>query len=154
MFNLIFAIDKNMLVGKTESQFGMPWYYSEDLKFYKKMTTGKKCVMGRKTYNAIGGALPNRTTYVLSRDNELKLKDAHVITSVEQLDSNEEWWICGGVNVFLQFLDVATNIYITRIDSVHDGDVYFKSLNLDKFKLVSNQPGENPILSFEKWERK
>lgn len=151
MFNLILAIDKDNLVGSTSGKFGMPWHYPEDLKFYKKMTTGQKCVMGRKTYEAIGSALPNRETYVLTRDQHYQLTDAQVINSWNQLDTNQEWWICGGVNVFKQFLPYAQNIYITRIDASHQGDVYFEDLNLAGFSLQSKQVGEDSNLTFEKW---
>lgn len=151
MFNLIFAIDRDGVVGSTTAKFGMPWHYPEDLKFYKKMTTGQKCVMGRTTYEAIGGALPNRETYVLTRDREYQLADATVINSIDSLDETQDWWICGGVNVFKQFIAKADNIYITRIDQSHDGDVYFKGLDLTGFKLATNESGDNPDLVFEKW---
>lgn len=151
MYNLILAIDKDNLVGSTTAKFGLPWHYPEDLKFYKKMTTGKKCVMGRKTYEAIGSALPNRETYVLTTDEQYQLNDATVIHDFKQLGDQTEWWICGGVNVFKQFLPTAQNIYITRIDESHTGDVYFHDLDLSGFTLQSKTSGENPKLTFEKW---
>ncbi len=151
MFNLILAIDESNLVGDTTSKFGLPWHYPEDLKFYKTMTTGKDCVMGRETYEAIGMALPNRNTYVLSRNSQLQLPDAKVINSIDDLDKSREWWICGGVNVFQQFLPLATNVYITRVSGTHTGDVYFNELNLDGFSLQSSKQGEDPKLTFEKW---
>lgn len=151
MYNLIFAIDRDNLVGSTTAKFGMPWHYPEDLTFYKEMTTGQRCVMGRSTYEAIGSALPNRETFVLTRNEEYKLDDAIVINSIDELDEDLEWWICGGVNVFKQFIPKATAIYITRIDESHDGDVYFKDLNLDGFKLETTRVGENLNLIFEKW---
>ncbi len=151
MFNLILAIDKNGLVGSTSAKFGLPWHYPEDLKFYKKMTTGKNCVMGRSTYEAIGMALPNRHTFVLTTNPDYKLNDAEIINDVDCLDPTQEWWICGGVNVFSQFIPKASTIYITRIDGNHDGDVYFENLDLSGFKLETSESGENPALTFEKW---
>lgn len=151
MYNLILAIDQNGLVGSTTAKFGLPWHYSEDLKFYKEMTTGKDCVMGRSTYEAIGMALPNRSTYVLTTNTEYQVTDAKVINDIDCLEPNQEWWICGGVNVFKQFLPKADAIYITRIKNDHEGDVYFTDLNLEQFKLETSRVGENPDLIFEKW---
>lgn len=151
MFNLILAIDQNGLVGSTTAKFGLPWHYPEDLKFYKAMTTGKDCVMGRSTYEAIGMALPNRSTYVLTTNTEYQVADAVVINDIDGLEPDKEWWICGGVNVFKQFIPKADTIYITRIKNEHKGDVYFTDLNLEQFKLETSRIGENPDLIFEKW---
>ncbi len=153
MYNLIFAIAKNNVIGDTESKYGMPWHYSEDLKFYKKMTTGQKCVMGRTTYEAIGSALPNRQTYVLTHNPNYQLEDASVIHSLKELDPNQLWWICGGVSVFEQTIDDANAIYITRIDCEHEGDVVYENLDLTNWHLASKKQGDNPQLTFERWER-
>ncbi len=151
MYNLIFAVDENGLVGSTTSKFGLPWHYPEDLKFYKEKTTNQKCVMGRSTYEAIGSALPNRETYVLTRNEDYKLNDATVINSLDELDEDTEWWICGGVNVFKQCWADADVIYITRILDTHEGDVYFKDYDMTGFKMVDSYIGEDPKLVFEKW---
>lgn len=151
MFNLILAIDKNGLVGDSQAKFGLPWHYPEDLKFYKKMTTGKNCVMGRSTYQAIGSALPNRQTYVLTTNKQYDLEDATVINSLEILQPDQEWWICGGVSVFKQMMSQADNIYITRIDAEHSGDVYFSDIDLSGYQLISSEIGQDSRLVFEKW---
>ncbi len=151
MYNLIFAVDENGLVGSTTSKFGLPWHYPEDLKFYKEKTTNQKCVMGRSTYEAIGSALPNRETYVLTRNEDYKLNDATVINSLDELDEDTEWWICGGVNVFKQCWKQADVIYITRILETHEGDVYFKDFDMNGFKLIDSYIGNDPKLVFEKW---
>ncbi|WOO87357.1 dihydrofolate reductase [Mollicutes bacterium LVI A0039] len=151
MFNLILAIDQNNLVGSTEAKFGMPWHYPEDLKFYKEKTTGQNCVMGRSTYEAIGKALPNRQTFVLTTNTEYVLDDATVINDISQINADGDWWICGGVNVFKQFWNCADTIYITRIGAEHQGDVYFNDLDLSAFTLVEAKTGNDPKLIFEKW---
>lgn len=151
MFNLILAIDQDNLVGSTSAKFGLPWHYPEDLKFYKQKTTGKNCVMGRSTYQAIGMALPNRNTFVVTNNKDFQLADAEVINSLEDLDPNQEWWICGGVSVFQQMWSKASVIYITRIAESHDGDVYFKDIDMTGFKLENSYLGEDSKLTFEKW---
>lgn len=151
MFNLILAIDENNLVGNTEAKFGLPWHYPEDFNFYKEKTTNQKCVMGRSTYEAIGKALPNRETYVLTTNKDYKLDDAVVINSIDELDASQEWWICGGVNVFKQFWPIADVIYITRIKNSHDGNVYFNDYDLSNFTLSDSYLGQDTDLIFEKW---
>lgn len=153
MYSLIFAIDESMLVGNTKSKYGMPWHYPEDLKFYKEMTTGQDCVMGRETYEQIGGALPNRNTFVLTRNKDYSVTDATIINDIDEIDDSNNWFICGGVNVFEQFMPKAGEIYITRINKTYEGDVYYKSLNLSDFKCVSSKQGNNKELIFEKWVR-
>lgn len=154
MYSLIFAIAKNGVVGDTKSKYGMPWHYPEDLKFYKKMTTGQNCIMGRKTYDAIGSALPNRNTFVLTRDLELELSDAKVVNDINNFDSSIDYFICGGVNIFKQYWNLADKIYITRIDEEHNGDVTFTDFDLSNFELIESVKGDNPKLTFETWLRK
>jgi len=64
MFSLIVAVGKNNEIGKNNQ---LLWHIPEDLKNFKKITTGKTVIMGRNTYKSIGRALPNRTNIVLSR---------------------------------------------------------------------------------------
>ena len=70
--SIIVAMSNNRVIGKDNK---MPWHLSDDLKNFKKITTGKTIVMGRLTYDSIGKALPNRKNIVLSRN----LKDSNVL---------------------------------------------------------------------------
>lgn len=156
MISLILAKASNDVVGDTTKPYGLPWHYPEDLAYYKENTINKINVMGHTTYKQIGKALPNRITYVLSRDNNLTLDDAKVINSIDEviaLDKEDiEIMICGGVKIFDQTINYANKIYLTRINKEYSGDV---SINLDltNFKLVSQTQGENQDLVFEIYER-
>ncbi len=153
MFNIILAIDKNNLVGDNNGKYGLPWHYPEDLQFYKQKTTNQKCIMGRRTYEQIGRALPNRQTIVMSRDSNLTLDDAIVINDITELSPDENYFICGGVNIFNQFWNMADYVYVTKIDDTHDGDVYFNDIDFTNYTLVESKCGENEKLTFEKWKR-
>lgn len=152
MYNIIFAISKNGVVGNSKSKYGMPWHYREDLQFYKQKTETQACIMGHNTYRAIGGALPNRDTYVLSTDTNLKLADCRVINDPWELEeSGRDIWICGGPTIYRLYWQKARFIYITRIDKEYDGDVYFTDFDLNGFKLIDSHKGENSDLLFEVW---
>ncbi len=156
MLKMILAMDKDNLVGKTSSKNGLAWHYPEDLQYYKEQTLGKINIMGRKTFAAIGRPLPNRTTIVLTRDENYSADGIETINSLEavlDLAQNQEVIICGGVSVYRQFNQYADEIYITSIDESHTGDIYYHDLNLDKFKLKSEQIGENEKISYQVWER-
>lgn len=158
MYNItmILAMDKNKLVGSKKGKYGLAWHYPEDLKFYKTNTINKINVMGRTTFEHIGMALPNRTTYVLTRNKQAHFNGAMVINDVEQvleLSKTGEVMICGGVSVYQTFNQYASKIILTKIDADHDGDVYFKNLDLNSFKLKSSEKGEDSRLKFEVWEK-
>ncbi len=152
--SLILAIDENGLVGNTKSKFGLPWHYKEDLIYYKNMTQHKMNIMGKNTYNAIGYALPNRETIVLSTTLK-SLEDASVVSDISDIlkIDTKEIMITGGPSVFKSFIPYADTFYITRILKYYEGDVFYKDLDLTDFKLIESRLGENKDLVFETWER-
>ncbi len=77
---LIWAMARNGVIGRDNK---LPWYLPEDLKYFKRVTTGKPVIMGRKTYDSIGRPLPNRTNIVVTRDASLTLPGVKVVTSLD-----------------------------------------------------------------------
>lgn len=157
MLKLILAIDENNLVGSTTGKFGLAWHYPEDLKFYKRMTTNQICVMGRTTFECIGRPLPNRTTIVLSRNKDYQIDGVEVVNDIDyilKLSEQQDILICGGVQIFELFINMADVIYLTRIHATHVGDVYYNQLNLQNFELKQSELGENQVLEFQEWRRK
>jgi len=154
---MILAMDNNMLVGSSNSHNGIPWDYPEDMAFYKKMTINKKNIMGRITYDQIGRPLPNRETFVMTRDKNLAIDGVTVVHSVEEVlalnTSDEEIMITGGVDIFRLFFDKIDIIYLTKVDIESTGNTYYKEFSTDGFKLVDEYTGENPELLFQKWVR-
>ncbi|MGL5020460.1 MAG: dihydrofolate reductase [Mycoplasmatales bacterium] len=157
MLAMILAMDNNNLVGSKTSKNGIPWDYPEDMAFYKKMTIGKKNIMGRVTYDQIGFPLPKRETYVMTRDKKLTIQGAHVINSVDEVislnNNDEEIMVTGGVDIFELLKEYIDIIYLTKINCSAVGDVYYKNFTTDGYKLVDSHKGTNEDLTFEKWEK-
>ena len=135
--SIIVAMTKNKVIGKDNE---MPWHLSDDLKNFKKLTLGKTVIMGRLTYDSIGRPLPNRKNIVLSRS--LKDKQVNVLSSVEvALDitsSEEEVFIIGGQDIYLQTIKKATKLYITMINSEIEGDKFFPNIDLSQWKIIDS----------------
>ncbi len=117
----------------------MPWHMSDDLKWFKKNTIGKPIVMGRKTFQSIGRALPDRDNIVVTRQSDFchqgvtvasDLEDAIAIAEAFALHRKvQEICIIGGGEIYKQALPFASRIYLTEIDATIEGDVFFPTLN-------------------------
>ncbi len=153
MISIIVAVDKNMLIGKGNE---LPWHFSEDLQYFKKKTYGKYIVMGEKTFHSIGKPLPGRKVVVLSDNEDFKPEGVTVVSSIkEALSVTEgEVFIAGGKSVYEQFMETADRIYLTEIQEVFEGDVYFPSIDKSVWKTVSEERGENASLVFKVLERR
>ena len=122
MFSLIVAVGKNNEIGKNNQ---LLWHIPEDLKNFKKITTGKTVIMGRNTYKSIGRALPNRTNIVLSRNfletdekvKEDKKKYENETTKLEFYDDFQK--------VIEKYKDLKEEIFI-----IGGGEIYKKSLEM------------------------
>ena len=103
--NLIVAMAKNRTIGRDNQ---MPWHLPADLKHFKAITLKHPVIMGRKTYQSIGKALPGRQNIVVTRDLDFKLTDADVVHDLEQAlnicGDAEEIMIIGGANIYQQML--------------------------------------------------
>lgn len=141
MISLIFAIDKNNLIGKGND---LPWYYPEDLKYFKEVTMNKTVVMGSKTFksifNRIGKPLPNRKNVIVSRNKDLKIENCLVVNDLYEYLNNqsEEVFIIGGKQIYDMTLQVADRLYITHINKEYDGDVYFPEIPYDKYRKIKS----------------
>lgn len=140
MLSIIVAMDKNHLIGKQNT---LPWHLPADLAYFKKTTSNKTIVMGRKTYESIGRPLPNRRNIVLSSNQDLSIKGvevAHNIQEVVELVQDEaEVFIIGGANIYAQTLAYCKRLYITQIDGEFEGDAHFPSLDLTKWQMVQSE---------------
>lgn len=107
----------------------MPWHLPADLQHFKSLTTGKTVLMGRKTYESIGKALPNRRNLVVSRQAPPVHCDAEWFGSLDAalaaVSSTEELMVMGGADIYRQCLPLAQRLYLTFIDVVVSGDTWF-----------------------------
>lgn len=137
MISIIVAIAKDNVIGKDNK---LLWHISEDLKRFKKITTGKKMIMGRKTFESLPGILPNREHIVLTRDNNFnvdsdKVTIEHDFNSVLQryLECEDEVFIIGGAEIYKQFLPYAKKLYLTKVDEEFEGDTHFPGINYSNY---------------------
>ncbi len=123
---MIAAMANNRVIGKDNQ---MPWHLPADLKHFKKVTLGKPVIMGRKTYQSIGKALPGRRNIVISRQGVALSADADWVQSIEQalalVQDEAEVMIIGGAEIYRQVLPMADRLYITDIDLTVEGDAFF-----------------------------
>lgn len=153
MINLIAAVGKNFELGLNNK---LIWNISEDLQYFKEVTTGKTVVMGRKTYESIGRALPNRKNIVLSSKKVL-IDNVIVINDYKDvLNTEEDVFIIGGESIYKLFLSYADNIYLTEIDDEKDADSYFPVFdkNLYEKEIIKNSSYNNINYSFVIYRRK
>lgn len=124
--SMIAAMADNRVIGKDNQ---MPWHLPADLKFFKKMTLGKPVIMGRKTFESIGRALPKRHNIVITRDQAFTGEGITIVhdtaTALAAAGEVEEVIIIGGGNIYHQFMPQATDLYLTFIDLKTNGDAFF-----------------------------
>lgn len=126
MISLIVAMGNNRVIGKNNQ---LLWNIPEDMEHFKKTTTGKTVIMGRKTYESIGKPLPKRKNVVLTRDKNFVAPGCIVIhTLLEALkisETSQETFVIGGEEIYKLFLPFAYKLYITKVDVTLDGDAFF-----------------------------
>ena len=129
---MIVAHANNRIIGKDND---MPWHLPADLAYFKKTTLGKPIIMGRKTYESIGRALPGRQNIVISRDENYRADGVDSVTSVEQAlavaGDVEEVMVIGGGAIYAHCLPFAHRLYITHIKADITGDTQFPDYDLE-----------------------
>lgn len=133
-FKAIAAMSENRVIGAGNK---IPWHLPEDFKWFKKMTIGNIIVMGRKTFESIGRPLPNRETVVLSR-GQFQYPGVRTISDLSQIGpvkESREIFICGGAQVYEQALPLCSDLYLTLVKRVVEGDAFFPRFE-DRFELA------------------
>jgi dihydrofolate reductase len=120
---IIAAVGRNRVIGKGGA---LPWHIPEDLKRFKRLTTGHPVLMGRKTYESIGRQLPNRRNIVVS---SRPIPGVETFSTVDDaltvLRDEEVVFVIGGAQVYAQVLDRADELHLTLVDQTVDGDAFF-----------------------------
>ena len=150
----IAAVDSNWGIGlKGKLLVSIP----NDQKMFRNETTGKVIVLGRKTIETFPNGLPlkNRTNIVLSRDENLKIKDAIVVHNDDQLFyelskyNSDDIYIIGGESVYKQYVKYCDTAIITKIDNAFEADAYFPNLDNDDNWTMVAQSEEQTYFSLE-----
>ena len=130
MLEMIVAHAENGVIGNAGT---MPWHIPEDLKHFKTVTTGAAVIMGRKTFESIGRALPKRKNIVITRRPDYTAPGCTVVTSLaaalEAARTEERVFIIGGGEIYREALPQADRLWITEIAAAPVGDTTFPALN-------------------------
>jgi dihydrofolate reductase len=134
MISIIASVGKNNELGKDGK---LIWNLPGDLKFFKKLTINHVIVMGRKTFESMGKALPNRYNIVISKelDNTMGVEVTDNFEDIlDRFEKTEEdVYIIGGESLYNYFLPYASKIYLTEINDSKEADVYFPTFNKEEF---------------------
>ncbi len=146
---LIVAVARNGVIGK---EGGLPWHVSEDLKHFKKTTSGHAIIMGRKTYDSIGRPLPKRRNIVVTRQADAEFPGCERAQGIDEAialarSTDPCPFIIGGASLYEEALPMATEIHLTSIDEDAEGDTYFPG-DLSGFEEVESRKGDTPGVVF------
>ena len=156
--SLIVAVAENGVIGRDGD---LPWRIPADLKFFKDTTTGHPIVMGRKTHQSIGRALPGRKNIVVTRDPDFVGDDIDVVGDLEAAlaaaGDADEVMVIGGAQIYALALSRATRIYLTEVHIAADGDTRFLPLDeggwQETARVEHPAEGDAPAFSFVTLER-
>jgi dihydrofolate reductase len=126
---LVVAVSENDVIGRANQ---LPWRLPADLRHFKSLTLGHHILMGRKTYESIGKALPGRTNWVLSRSSEFAPADCNVVRSLQEgqlgVGAEGPLMVIGGAEIYRLCLPRAVRIHLTLVHTqITDGDTFFSA---------------------------
>lgn len=162
IISLVVAASTNNVIGKDNR---LVWSLPDDMKHFKNVTWGMPVVMGRKTFESFKRPLPGRKNIVLSNQKGLKIDGAIVLNSMKDVAfmvkeaDVKELMVIGGGEIYKMYYPKANRIYMTRVDTVIEGDTYFPVIEEKEWKLVStikNKADDKHAFdyTYEVWERK
>lgn len=130
----------NRVIGKDND---LIWHFPEDLKRFKRLTSGHHIIMGRKTFESIKKPLPNRTNIVISRQADYSAPGCLVVKSlkeaIEKVKNDDQPFVIGGGLIYKEALSVAHKIELTKIHGDYEGDTYFPEFDPDIWKLLRGE---------------
>lgn len=156
MIRMIAAVSQNGVIGQENK---IPWNYSEDMKFFRKMTANSTIIMGRKTFDSIGRPLPKRRNVVITRSDKLiegveraeSFKQAIEMVSTpipavavidkdgkQVINDPDNIWLIGGHSIYNDGLSIAREIYLTLIPETITGEnlVFFPWIDASQFQVA------------------
>jgi dihydrofolate reductase len=140
---LVVAVAENDVIGRGNR---LPWHLPADLRHFKTLTMGHHILMGRKTYESIGKALPGRTNWVLSRSPDFAPADCNVVRTLDEAQSavgDSPLMVIGGAEVYRLSLPFAGRIHLTLVHTqVKDGDTFFADWRNTKWVESSRERHE------------
>ena len=162
--SIIVAVAENGIIGRRGK---LPWRLSADLQRFKRLTMGHTIIMGRRTWESIGRALPGRRSVVVTRQQDYVIdvaavaKSASLEAAIElaKAAGDDEAFIIGGAELYHAALALANRLHYTRVRAEIDGDTTFPNISWDDWRLVES--AEHPAddknefpCAFEVYERR
>ena len=139
LVSLIVAMDEEQGIGRDNQ---LPWRLSTDQRRFKALTMGHHILMGRKTWESIGRALPGRSSVVISHQRAYSALDCHVVRSLDEglayaaARGEQEAFVIGGAQIYTLALPRSDRIYLTRVHTTSEADIFFPELNNDEWIVV------------------
>lgn len=143
MISIIAALAENRVIGVNNT---LPWRLPNDLKHFRRLTTGHAIVMGRKNYESIGKPLPERTNIVVTRNSGYRADGCLVAHSLDEalaLAGNDpEIFVIGGAEIYREALARAGRLYLTQVHAHVDGDTFFPEIEPNDWKETARERHE------------
>ena len=140
--SIIVVVAENLAIGKNNQ---LLFSLSDDLKRFKKITTGHMVIMGKKTFFSLPkGPLPNRINLVISDDRNDQFTGCEMAYSIEEAiekcSPDDESFVIGGGMIYKQFFPIANKLFLTKVhQSVPDADTFFPEINFDEWELIDKE---------------
>ena len=143
MIKIIMAAKaSNNIIGKNNN---LAWHLPADLRFFKQTTRGHTLIMGRKTFESLDNPLPERDSWIITRNKDYHKEGITVFHSLESAvqagedKGLESIFILGGGEIYRQSMDIADKMIITEVHHEFEGDTYFPKIDLNIWKEVSRE---------------
>jgi dihydrofolate reductase len=141
MISIIVAVSDDWGIGKDNE---LLWKISEDLKRFKRLTSGNTVIMGKKTWESLPvRPLPGRKNIVLTDDPREYIESSVTAYSIEdavsKCEKGEEIFVIGGGSVYRQFMPIADRLYITHVHKRAPADVYFPDIDLNTWRIFEKE---------------
>ncbi len=140
---LIAALDRRNAIGKGNA---LPWHLPADLTRFKALTLGKPILMGRKTAQSLGRALPGRRNLVLTRSGQAPFEGMQAVASVDEAlaaadgDGAAELCVIGGAEIYALTLPLATTLHLTHVDTTVAGaDTFFLPFDINAWQVFARE---------------
>lgn len=150
--SIVVAVAENGVIGRDN---GLPWRLSTDLKRFKALTMGKPAIMGRKTFESIGKALPGRHFIVVTRDRSFRAEGVDTAGSLDEAitlatvrarctpGADDEICVIGGGEIYRKAMPIADRLYVTHVMASPDGDTTFPAIEQGEWRQVSSE--DHPV---------
>lgn len=137
---LIVAMARNRVIGHKNK---IPWHIPEEMRFFKETTMGHAVIMGRKTFESIGKALPGRLNVVLTRNRNLHFPGCETAINFDEgircCQGKEKIFVIGGRAIYQEAMTAADTILLSVLDEDYEGDTFFPDIPETLFQQASSQ---------------